>query len=105
MLEFLLCSLFTILPDYFFRRYAQGKHWGQEIDFFTVWYELRWGITACALLTVALITLIFYHHPSTSNASPFFRTITVIFINRKSISLWLQTFRISGYTVLGNKGL
>ena len=55
MLEFLLCSLFTILPDYFFRRYAQGKHWGQEIDFFTVWYELRWGITACALLTVALI--------------------------------------------------
>ena len=78
MLEFLLCSLFTILPDYFFRRYSQGKHWGQEIDFFTVWYELRWGITACALLTVALITLIFYHHPSTSNASPFFRTITML---------------------------
>jgi multidrug resistance efflux pump len=78
MLEFLLCSFFTILPDYLFRRYAQDKRWGQEIDFFTVWYELRWGITACVLLSVALITLIFYYHPSTTNASPFFRTITVL---------------------------
>jgi multidrug resistance efflux pump len=78
MLEFLLCSLFTILPDYLFRRYAQGKHWGQEITFFSMWYELRWGITACVLLSVALITLIFYYHPSTTNASPFFRTITML---------------------------
>jgi multidrug resistance efflux pump len=78
MLEFLLCSLFTILPDYLLRRYAQGKHWGQEITFFSMWYELRWGITACVLLSVALITLIFYYHPSTTNASPFFRTITML---------------------------
>ena len=78
MLEFLLCSVFTILPDYLLRRYVQGKRWGEEIDFFTMWYELRWGITACVLLTVALITLIFYYHPSTTNAAPFFRTVTIL---------------------------
>lgn len=78
MLEFLLCSLVTILPDFLYRRYAQGKRWGQEINFFTMWYELRWGVTACVLLTVALITLIFYYHPSTTNASPFFRTVTML---------------------------
>lgn len=78
MLEFILCSLVTILPDYLVRRYAQGKRWGKEIDFYSMWYELRWGITACLLLTVSLITLIFYYHPSTTNASPFFRTVTIL---------------------------
>jgi multidrug resistance efflux pump len=78
MLEFLLCSLVTILPDYLIRRYTQGKRWGKEITFFTMWYELRWGITACVLLTVTLITMIFYYHPSTTNASPFFRTVTIL---------------------------
>jgi multidrug resistance efflux pump len=78
MLEFLLCSLVTILPDYLIRRHFQGKRWGQEITFFSMWYELRLGITACLLLTVALITLVFYYHPSTTNASPFFRTVTIL---------------------------
>jgi multidrug resistance efflux pump len=78
MLEFILCSLITILPDYLIRRYTQGKRWGEEITFFSMWYELRWGITACLLLTVALITLIFYYHPSTTNASPFFRAMTIL---------------------------
>jgi len=78
MLEFLLASLITILPDFLCRRYIQGKRWGNEITFFTMWYELRWGITACMLLTVALITLIFYYHPSTTTASPFFRTMTML---------------------------
>lgn len=78
MLEFVLCSLITILPDFLIRRYVQGKRWGKEITFFSMWYELRWGITACLLLTVALITLIFYYHPSTTNASPFFRTLTIL---------------------------
>ena len=78
MLEFLLCSLITILPDYLIRRFVQGKRWGHEVTFFTMWYELRWGITACVLLTIALITLIFYYHPSTTNASPFFRTVTML---------------------------
>jgi hypothetical protein len=41
MLEFLACSLVTILPDFLFRRYAQGKRIGHEIDIFSVWYELR----------------------------------------------------------------
>ena len=78
MLELLLCSLVTILPDYLFRRFAQGKRWGEDITFFTMWYELRWGITSCVLLTIALITLIFYYHPSTTHAGPFFRTVTVL---------------------------
>jgi multidrug resistance efflux pump len=78
MLEFLLCSLVTVLPDYLLRRFLQGKRWGHEITFFTMWYELRWGISACLILTVALITMIFYYHPSTVHASPFFRTVTIL---------------------------
>ena len=78
MLEFLLCSVFTILPDYLVRRYAQGKRWGHEITFQTMWFELRWGIVACTVLTVALITLIFYFHPATKNVTNFYRTVTVL---------------------------
>lgn len=78
MIEFLLCSLLTIFPDYLFRRYRQGKQWGDHLTIFTVWYELRWGITSCLILTVSLITMIFYYHPSTSNVISYFRTITVM---------------------------
>lgn len=78
MLELTICSLITILPDYLLRRHFQGKRWGDQIDFFTVWYELRWGITLCAMLTISLITIVFYFHPSTSNVSSFFRTVTVL---------------------------
>ena len=78
MLEFLLCSLVTILPDFLFRRYGQNRRWGIEINYFSVWYELRWGITTCVLLTVALITLIFYYHPSTTNVTPIFRTVSIL---------------------------
>ncbi|MBJ6134390.1 HlyD family secretion protein [Ochrobactrum sp. Q0168] len=78
MLEFLLCSLVTIFPDYLFRRYRQGKRIGQEITIYSVWFELRWGITACIILTVSLITMIFYFHPSTSNATAAFRTVTIL---------------------------
>jgi multidrug resistance efflux pump len=78
MLELLLCSLLTILPDYLFRRYGQGKRFGKEITLYSVWYELRWGITACLILTVSLITVIFYNHPSTNNVTLFFRTIPIV---------------------------
>src|SRR6201982_686411 len=78
MLELLFCSLLTILPDYLFRRYVQGKRLGKEITFYSVWYELRWGITACLILTVSLITVIFYNHPSTSTVTLFFRTVPII---------------------------
>jgi len=78
MLELLFCSLLTILPDFLIRRYVQGKRIGVEIDMFSVWYELRWGITACAMLTVSLITLVFYYHPSTTNVTSFFRTVTIL---------------------------
>ena len=78
MLELLLCSLLTIFPDYLFRRYVQGKRIGKDITLFSVWFELRWGITACLVLTVSLITLIFYFHPSTTSATLFFRTIPII---------------------------
>ncbi|WP_310619172.1 HlyD family secretion protein [Flexibacterium corallicola] len=78
MLELLACSLFTVLPDYLIRRFWQGRRLGREITVFTVWYELRWGITACMLLTIALITLVFFYHPSTSNVTSYFRTITIL---------------------------
>src|SRR5215467_4657228 len=78
MLELLLCSLVTILPDYLYRRYVQGRRIGKEITFYSVWFELRWGITACLILTVSLITTIFYNHPSTSNVTMFFRTVPII---------------------------
>ncbi|MFK4508430.1 biotin/lipoyl-binding protein [Bradyrhizobium daqingense] len=78
MLELLICSLVTILPDYLYRRYAQGKRLGKEITFFSIWYELRWGITACLMLTVSLITMIFYFHPSTSSSALYFRTVPIL---------------------------
>jgi multidrug resistance efflux pump len=67
-----------VLPDYLYRRYAQGKRIGSEITLFSVWYELRWGITACVMLTVALITIIFYFHPSTTSATLYFRTVPIV---------------------------
>jgi multidrug resistance efflux pump len=78
MLELLLCSVFTILPDYLFRRFAQGKRFGKEITFFSVWFELRWGITGCVILTILLITTVFYNHPSTTNVTLFFRTVPIV---------------------------
>jgi multidrug resistance efflux pump len=78
MLEIVLCSLVTILPDFLFRRYVQGKRIGHEITLFSVWYELRYGITACVMLTVLLITLIFYYHPSSARVTSYFRTIPIL---------------------------
>jgi multidrug resistance efflux pump len=78
MLEMLLCSMFTILPDYLFRRYRQGKRFGKEITFYTVWFELRWGITGCLILTVLLITTVFYNHPATTSVTLYFRTIPIL---------------------------
>src|SRR5438105_11569337 len=78
MLELLFCSVLTILPDYLFRRYVQGKRLGKEITLYSVWYELRWGISACLILTVSLITAVFYNHPSTSNVTLFFRTVPIV---------------------------
>ena len=78
MLELVLCSLFTIVPDYLYRRYVQDKRIGREITLYSVWFELRWGITACVMLTVLLITIIFYHHPSTTSVTAFFRAIPIL---------------------------
>jgi multidrug resistance efflux pump len=78
MLELLLCSLLTIFPDYLYRRYRQGKRIGHEITLYSVWFELRYGIISCLMLTVALITMIFYYHPSTSSATLFYRTVPIV---------------------------
>jgi multidrug resistance efflux pump len=78
MFELMFCSLLTILPDYLYRRYAQGKRFGKEITFYSVWYELRWGITGCLMLTIALITMIFYFHPATDSATLYFRTVPIL---------------------------
>ena len=74
MLEVALCSLFTILPDYLFRRYWQHR----QITMYSIWFELRWGLTACLMLTIVLITVIFYYHPSTTTAAPMFRTVAIL---------------------------
>ncbi len=78
MLELLLCSAVTVLPDFLWRRYGQGKRLGHEITLFSVWYELRWGITFCVILTLSLVTTIFYFHPSTTSAVSAFRTVTIL---------------------------
>src|SRR5882757_2630194 len=78
MFELMICSLVTIVPDYLYRRYAQNKRFGQEITFYSVWYELRWGIVGCLMLTISLITMIFYFHPSTTSATLFFRTVPIL---------------------------
>src|SRR3954468_5406788 len=78
MFEMLFCSLLTLVPDYLFRRYVQGKRIGKEITLFSVWYELRWGITACLILTVTLITVIFYTHPASTNVTLYFRTVPIL---------------------------
>ncbi|MFO0993097.1 MAG: HlyD family secretion protein [Hyphomicrobiales bacterium] len=78
MLELFLCSLLTVFPDYLYRRYVQGKRFGREITLYTVWFELRWGITLCLILTVSLITVVFFYHPSTKNTISYYRTIPIL---------------------------
>lgn len=78
MLELLFCSLLTILPDYLYRRYGQGKRIGKEITLFSMWFELRWGLITCLMLTIGLITVIFYNHPSTSSATLMFRSVPIV---------------------------
>ena len=78
MIEVLLCSIVTILPDFLIRRFVQGKRFGHEITLYSVWYELRYGITGCLALTILLITLILYFHPSTTSAISFYRTIPIL---------------------------
>src|SRR5215831_15009397 len=78
MFELMVCSLFTLIPDYLYRRYAQGKRFGHELTIYSVWYELRYGITSCLMLTVLLITAVFYFHPSTTNVVGLFRTVPIL---------------------------
>ena len=78
MLELALCAMLTVLPDYLFRRYAQGKRIGKELTIYSVWFELRWGIIACLMLTVSLITVVLYNHPSTNAVTSFFRSVPIL---------------------------
>ena len=78
MFELMLCSMLTVFPDYLYRRYVQGKRLGKEINLYSVWFELRWGIVSCLVLTVSLITMIFYYHPSTKNVTAIFRSVTIL---------------------------
>ena len=78
MLETILCALVTLLPDFLFRRFVQGKRIGKEITLFTMWYELRWGLTTCAMLTLTVITTLFYYHPATTSVASYFRTVTIL---------------------------
>ena len=77
MLELMLCSMLTLFPDFLFRRFVQGKRLGHEITLFSVWYELRWGITLCLILTVLLIAVVLYNHPSSNDVNALFRTTSI----------------------------
>lgn len=74
MLELMFSALITVLPDYIIRRHVQGR----EITLYSAWYELRYGITACVILAVTLLTVIFYFHPTTNVVTSLFRTVTII---------------------------
>ena len=63
------------LPD---PSHLSGEAAGKEITLYSVWLELRYGISACLILTISLITAIFYFHPATSNVISFFRTVPVL---------------------------
>src|SRR5215472_8338960 len=77
VLELMMCATLTLLPDYLIRRYVQGRRIGHEITLFSVWYELRWGITLCLILTVLLITVVLYNHPASKSVNALFRTISI----------------------------
>ena len=78
MIELFFSFLVTVVPDYLYRKHKQGKRLGQEITLYNVWYELRWGITACAVLAITLITVIFFYHPTTNQVTSLFRTVTIL---------------------------
>lgn len=78
MIELFFSFLITVVPDYLYRRNKQGKRLGHEITLYNVWYELRWGITSCAVLAISLITVIFYFHPTTNNVTSLFRTVAIL---------------------------
>ncbi|WP_306029587.1 HlyD family secretion protein [Stappia sp. MMSF_3263] len=78
MFELIFCSLVTILPDYLYRRYVQGKRIGREITLYSVWFELRYGIVTCAMLTVSVITMVFYYHPTATGAVSVYRTVPIL---------------------------
>lgn len=77
MLETLMCALVTVLRDFLFRRFVQGKRIGHEITLFTMWYELRWDLTTCAILAL-VITMLFDFHPVSKTAVSYFRTVTIL---------------------------
>jgi multidrug resistance efflux pump len=78
MLELIVCALFTLVPDFLYRRFVQGKRLGREITIFSVWFELRWGLVTCLMLTISLITLVFYFHPATTYVSAVYRSVPII---------------------------
>lgn len=78
MLELMICSMLTLVPDYLFRRYVQGKRIGHEITLYSVWFELRWGLVTCVILTISLITAVFYFHPSTTYVNAAFRSVPIL---------------------------
>jgi multidrug resistance efflux pump len=78
MIELIFSFLVTVFPDYLYRRHRQGKRFGHEITLFNVWYELRWGVTSCAVLAITLISVIFYFHPTATNVTSLFRTVSIL---------------------------
>lgn len=78
MIELIFSALITILPNYLYRHHRQGKRLGQEITLYNFRHELRWGITCCILLATTLLTVIFYYHPTATNVTSLFRTVSIL---------------------------
>ena len=78
MLELLLCSLVTILPGLSLSSLCPGQaiRQGNHVLLRVVRAEV--GHYACVILTVGLITVVFYNHPSTTSVTLFFRTVPIL---------------------------
>jgi multidrug resistance efflux pump len=74
-----------------------------------MWYELRWGLTACAILALTVITTLFYFHPASSSVASYFRTVTIlpqlggrvseVFVrNNELVSAGQPIFRLEDFT-------
>ena len=68
----MLTKISSTLPD------PSGKKIGTDITLYSVWFELRYGITACLFLTVLLLTVILDSYSSTSNVVSFYRSVPIL---------------------------
>jgi multidrug resistance efflux pump len=70
---------------------VQGKRIDMEIKLFLMRFEPRWGLVCCLILTAALITVIFYFHPTAKNVTSFFRAVPIVSETNGRVAEFLST--------------